>query len=256
MLHETNIYVRSFKYALENNTPSDFIIVIDADKRPQGEHERRYDAPASNELSVIVIGDRHNKRDIVIESREGGIRRIHETHRSYDALQYPLLFHYGEDGYKFGILQNGPTLKTVSCRAFYAYLLMVYEVAFNHLHRSRELFHQFIVDMAAKMESESLCYIRLNQTKLRCDCYIHLRDALRNDADPRNIGKMCILPATSTGSPRYMHARTQEAMTYVRKYGQPGLFITFTCNPKWYAIAKELMPGQSAYDRPDHIARV
>ncbi|CAE1298320.1 unnamed protein product [Acanthosepion pharaonis] len=46
MLHETNSYVRSFKYALENNPSSDFIIVIDADKRPQGEHERRYNAPA------------------------------------------------------------------------------------------------------------------------------------------------------------------------------------------------------------------
>ncbi|CAE1253268.1 unnamed protein product [Acanthosepion pharaonis] len=112
-----------------------------------------------------------------------------------------------------------------------------------------------LIDMAAMMESEKLCYIKVNQTKLRCYSYIHLRDALRNDADPRNMGKMCILPATFTGSPRYMHARTQDAMTYVRKYGRPDLFITFTCNPKWYAIAKELMPGQSDYDRPDLIAR-
>ncbi|CAE1250270.1 unnamed protein product [Acanthosepion pharaonis] len=43
---------------------------------------------------------------------------------------------------------------------------------------------------------------------------------------------MCILPATFTGSPRYMHARTQDAMIYVRKYGRPDLFVTFTCNPK------------------------
>ncbi|CAE1282209.1 unnamed protein product [Acanthosepion pharaonis] len=177
MLHEINSYVRSFKYALENST-SDFIIVIDADKRPQGEHERRYNAPASNEISVIVSGDQHNRRDIVIESRGSGLRRISETHRSYDALQYPLLFPYGEDGYHFGILQNGSTLKTVSCGAFYAYLLMVHDGAFNHLHRSRQLFHQFIVDMAAKMESERLCYIRLNQTKFRCDSSIHFRDAL------------------------------------------------------------------------------
>ncbi|CAE1330928.1 unnamed protein product [Acanthosepion pharaonis] len=35
MLHETNSYVRGFKYALENNTSSDFIIVSDDDKRPQ-----------------------------------------------------------------------------------------------------------------------------------------------------------------------------------------------------------------------------
>ncbi|CAE1151057.1 NCBP1 [Acanthosepion pharaonis] len=48
MLHETKSYVRSFKYALENYTSSDFIIVIDAGKRPQGEHERRYNAPANN----------------------------------------------------------------------------------------------------------------------------------------------------------------------------------------------------------------
>ncbi|CAE1169587.1 unnamed protein product [Acanthosepion pharaonis] len=230
MLHETKSYVRSFKYALKNNTSSDFIIVINADKRHQGEHERLYNAPASNEVSVIVSGDQHNRRDIVIESRGSGLRRISETHRSYDALQYPLLFPYGEDGYNFGILQNKSTIKAVSCRAFYAYL-MAHEGAFNHHHRSRELFHQFIVDMPAKMESERLCYIRLNQTRLRCDFNIHLRDALRNDADPRNIGKMCIVPATFTGSPRYMHARTQDAMSYVRKYGRPDLFIIFTCKP-------------------------
>ncbi|CAE1173746.1 unnamed protein product [Acanthosepion pharaonis] len=216
---------------LKNNTSSDFIIVIDSDKRPQGNHERRYNALASNEVSVIVSGDQHSRRDIVHESRGCGLRRISETHRPYDALQYPLLFPDGEDGYQFGILQNGSTLKTVSCRAFYVNLLMVHAGAFNHLHRSLQLFHQFIVDMAAKMESERHCYIRLNQTRLRCDSYLRLRDALRNDADPRNIGKMCILPATFTGSLRYMHARTPDAMTYVRKYGRPDLFITFTCNP-------------------------
>ncbi|CAE1153926.1 unnamed protein product [Acanthosepion pharaonis] len=98
VLHETNSYIRSFKYALENNTSSDFI-VIDADKRPQEEHERRYNALASNEVSVIVSGDQHKRSDIVIESRGSGVRRISETHRSYEALQYPLLFPYGEDGF-------------------------------------------------------------------------------------------------------------------------------------------------------------
>ncbi|KAJ8871472.1 hypothetical protein PR048_027789 [Dryococelus australis] len=35
---------------------------------------------------------------------------------------------------------------------------------------------------------------------------------------------------------RYMHGRTQEAFCYVRKYGRPDLFITFTTNPKWNEI--------------------
>ncbi|CAE1169604.1 unnamed protein product [Acanthosepion pharaonis] len=118
MLHETNSYVCSFNYGLENKTSSDFIIVIDSDKRPQGEHERRYNAPTSNEVSVIVSGDQHNRRDIVIASRGSGLRRISETHRSYDALQYPLLFPHGEDGYNLGILQNESTVKSSVLQGF------------------------------------------------------------------------------------------------------------------------------------------
>ncbi|CAE1283610.1 unnamed protein product [Acanthosepion pharaonis] len=45
-------------------------------------------------------------------------------------------------------------------------------------------------------------------------------------------------------------------MSYVCKYGRRDLSISFTCNTKWYAIAKEHMPGQSADDRVDLIARV
>ena len=43
--------------------------------------------------------------------------------------------------------------------------------------KGRQLFHQFVVDMYAKIESERLLYIRLNQTKLRSEQYIHLRDS-------------------------------------------------------------------------------
>ena len=93
----------------------------------------------------------------------------------------------------------------------------------NHLLKYRQLFHQFIVDMYAKIESERLLYIRLNQKKLRMEDYIHLRDAIANDANPNDLGKMVILPATFTGSPRHMHEYTQDAMTYVRNYGRPGI---------------------------------
>ncbi len=45
-------------------------------------------------------------------------------------------------------------------------------------------------------------------------------------------------------------------MTYVRKYGRPDLFITFTCNPCWSEIKDELMEAQSSQDRHDLLARV
>ena len=48
----------------------------------------------------------------------------------------------------------------------------------------------------------------------------------------------------------------QDGMAIVRKYGKPDLFITMTCNPKWREIEENLLPGQSASDRPDIIARV
>ena len=45
-------------------------------------------------------------------------------------------------------------------------------------------------------------------------------------------------------------------MTYVRHYGRPDLFVTFTCNPQWSEIRDLLMPGQSSIDRHDITARV
>lgn len=67
---------------------------------------------------------------------------------------------------------------------------------------------------------------------------------------------MVILPSSFTGSPRYLHERTQDAMTYVRTYGNPDLFITFTCNPEWPEIKNELFPGQRSSDRHDIVSRV
>ncbi|XP_044741944.1 uncharacterized protein LOC123302915 [Chrysoperla carnea] len=67
---------------------------------------------------------------------------------------------------------------------------------------------------------------------------------------------MVVLPSSFTGGPRYMHERTQDAMTYVRHYGRPDLFITFTCNPKWPEITELLRQGQKSHDRHDIVARV
>ncbi|CAE1273773.1 unnamed protein product [Acanthosepion pharaonis] len=231
-------------------------------RRSHGEHELRFNAPACNEAAAVIHGEEHNSRDIVIKYRGGGLRRISETHRSYDCLQCPLLFPYGSNGYHFKILicqassDSMSTLKTVSCRSYYAYMFMFREGEFNHLHRCRKLFLQFAVNMAAKMESERLGFIKLNQSKLRTDSYIHLRDGLRFDGDPRNLGKPCIWPSSYTGGPRYMHERTQDAMNYVRHYGRPYLFVTLTCKPKWVEITRELFPGQQYSHRPDLIARV
>ena len=124
----------------------------------------------------------------------------------------------------------------------------------NHLHRCRELFQQYVVDQWAKVESERLNFVRMQQSKLRQDKYVRVIHA--EDGDLRNIGKKVVLPSTFVGGPRYMWKKQQDAMTYVRKHGHPDLFITFTCNPRWEEIVRELLPGQDPVDRPDLVDRV
>jgi hypothetical protein len=110
--------------------------------------------------------------------------------------------------------------------------------------------------MYAKIESEHFLYIRLNQRKPRVEEYIHLRDAVENDGNVENLGALLILSATFTGRPRHMHEYTQDSMTYVRTYGRPNLFITFTLNPVWTDIKENLSNGQLPTERHDLIARV
>lgn len=95
---------------------------------------------------------------------------------------------------------------------------------------------------------------------MRSEEYIHLRDAINSNVDGalnvNEIGSVCILPSSYTGSPRHMQEYIQDAMTYVRVYGRPDLFITFTCNPQWDEIKKYLLAGQSPTDRHDITARI
>ena len=257
MLHTYNSYVKSFKSAIEYAPLQEYKLVINADKKPSNEHARRFNLPQCNEVAIILSNEEFGRRDIILHSRDSPLKRICETHRSYDSLQYPLLFVRGEDGYHFGIPHTGGnTQKTVSCMHFYAYYYMLRDNSFNQLQKSQNLFHQFAVDMFAKVEAERLLFIENNQKKLRVDSYIHLQDHMNNDGNARDVGKVCILPSSFTGSPRYLHEKTQDALTYVRRYGKPDLFITFTSNPKWNEIKCELFPGQEAYNRQDLIARV
>lgn len=261
MLHENNCLVRDFKFALEAETEDDFKVIIRADKTPLNEHERRFNAPVAPEVAAVIVGTEITRRDIVITKRDKAKQRVAETHRSYDALQYPILFPRAEDGYHLKLYQTdlktgAMTSKGVSCKDFYAYRIMIRDNQSDHILKCRQLFQQFIVDMYAKVESERLNYIRYNQSKLRAEEYIHLRDTIANDKVATDIGQRVILPSTYTGSPRHMHEYAQDALTYVRKYGRPDLFITFTCNPAWEDIKNLLLPGQQPSDRHDLTARV
>ncbi|CAE1246946.1 unnamed protein product [Acanthosepion pharaonis] len=148
-----------------------------------------YNLQSETRIGILSPSGRVPRRDVILLLQA----MLHEVHSTAT---------FAYDGYHLGIPLHTPggqpttTSKALSCKAFYSYRFIVRDGYFNLLHRCREIFHQFAVDMAAKMKSERLCFIRNHQKQLRSDSYVH--NSLRNEVNPRDLGKLCILPSTYT----------------------------------------------------------
>ena len=139
----------------------------------------------------------------------------------------------------------------VTAMEYHSYRLMV-RSSLSPLHLSGRLFHQYAVDIYAKIEQQRLNYIALNQKKIRVDLYSGLDDAVAaGDTLSNDCGRKVVLPSSYTGIPRQM--LYQDAISIVRRYGKPDLFITFTCNPQWVDNTPAHLFDQKASDRPDLI---
>jgi len=99
------------------------------------------------------------------------------------------------------------------------------------------LFHQYLVDQWAKIEMGRLNYLKHNQQKLRVDLHSGLMDVMHNLGETKDIGKTLLLPSSFADGVRHMTQLYQDAVSIVRTYGKPYLFITFTCNPAWAEMA-------------------
>jgi len=126
------------------------------------------------------------------------------------------------------------------------------------LHLNGRLFQQYIVNVVAKTEQNTLNFFVLNQVQLHAELYQGLADMVEHDfrLHPVQMGQRIVLPASFRGSPHFMMQAYQDAMAIVRSKGIPDVFFTFTCNPNWQEIIAELEPNQTASDRPDLVARV
>ncbi|XP_074327665.1 uncharacterized protein LOC141665579 [Apium graveolens] len=94
---------------------------------------------------------------------------------------------------------------------------------------------------------------------IHSDLYHNIWDTLqKGDSNPENVGKATILPASFTGSKRYMNQYFKDALAICRMLGQPSLFLTMTTNIKWPEIQRMLkfLTGVDVVDAPDVVARV
>ncbi|KAL6572326.1 hypothetical protein OROMI_013284 [Orobanche minor] len=267
MLDENNILVQSFRMARDkiqqcNETNVKLKLIGRRDK-----DGRMYNFPTASEVAALVVGDFDDtlgNRDIIVETKTGYLKRINELHASYLGLQYPLIFPYGEDGYREDISLSITTStaqnkrKRVSTRQFFAYRFHDRDGEECAILSSRRLTQQLIVDSYTIIESGRLTWVKLNQKTLRCEIYKGLEAAFsRGETNLATQGLPVVLPSSYTGSPRYMIQNFQDAMTICGWAGYPDLFITLTCNPKWPEISRYLdTKGLNPEDRPDIVCRV
>jgi hypothetical protein len=234
----------------------------------QSADPRVYSPPTAPELAALIVGDLDAERckfDIVVEPTEGPLKQISPLHPALMALQYPLLFPYGDKGFYVGMKYEGSGdvlaggRSEVSMLEYYAYRCHYRKGETNPYLCCGRLSQQACVDAYACVESSCLSFILKNQDKLRSETYQGISDAVgQGSASGRSVGVKVLLPSGFVGSRRYMAQNYQDAMAICRSYGAPDLFVTFTCNPKWEEIADALRfePGQTAADRPDIVSRV
>lgn len=266
MLDQENAHAKSFRMAREKLTEGnvhDLKLKLISERSTDG---RIYNLPSVSEVAALIVGDvdTASKRDIILQAQNGKLQRIDELHTSYLGYQYPLLFPYGEDGYRHYICHrkgsgsDNSKRNRVTIRQWFCYRLQSRKNEAQTLLRSRRLFQQFLVDGYSMMESERLSFIRRNQTKLRVDKYRSLNDSDHQvQTQGSNRGKRVILPSTYVGSRRYMDQLYFDGMAICSAVGFPDLFITFTCNPNWPEIQRLLAPMHlKPQDRPDILSRV
>lgn len=102
MLEENNHLVKTFRMArdlFKNDNVVDMKIVMKVSRSTSG---RENHITPSDEIAVLMIGDDDpncEDRDIIVSSKTDGLKRITALHPLMMALQYPVLFPHGEDGF-------------------------------------------------------------------------------------------------------------------------------------------------------------
>ncbi|XP_023737094.1 uncharacterized protein LOC111885033 [Lactuca sativa] len=108
------------------------------------------------------------------------------------------------------------------------------------------------------VENDRLNYIWFNQPALRVAPYGDLAEAAQEGTeDASAMGNCIIILSSFTGGNHYMQHNYLDAMTLVKLFGYPDLFLTITCNPKWpevirFVESENLKPE----DRPDVLTRI
>ena len=218
--------------------------------------------PSANEIAALVFtsGNQNDAPRAVItyprNSPDNKPRFLPLWSSAYETLQFPLLFLHGEAGWSKGNYKENPPFKSKTMNRsnteavtfpFYCRQRILSEPIFKINCRIAQ---EWVCDSLSRMEEERLNFVENSDMQHRLASNRSIQDAQPHEQP----GKL--LPASHPGSPAKRKSDTEDALCIVNRRGRPHLFITVTFNADWKEVQENLLPGQSAYDRPDLCCRV
>ncbi|KAK1565724.1 hypothetical protein Q3G72_033350 [Acer saccharum] len=101
MFDECNDLAKVFRMARDCFRALEFIPIRLRLMRSHYNDSNVYNLPTGSEVAALIVGDLDDNvmSDVIVEHKSDGLQRISELHPSFMAMQYPLLFPYGEDGF-------------------------------------------------------------------------------------------------------------------------------------------------------------
>lgn len=195
------------------------------------------------------------------------------THELLEPLCYPILFPWGSGGW--GSESTLPFTDYLCCRLLMPDVIereynlnedqfinhdkrWIPKKIFNKAHTQlvpvnrfqclAQLGQMYFTDMVSRNIDQRLNWVRRNQHVILGP------NGLQHDND--STGDESFLSQSFHGSRRHLRKLSTNALTIVSEYNKPTLFITLTCNPLWQEIQEMLLPGQTAFNRPDIVCRV
>ena len=192
----------------------------------------------------------HTSEHFFRRSRIGYAEYLDPVSPLYEPLSYPLFFPFGGRGW-------GPDIRTnKGCKLSQMWWYRQMVLRQSYMHSCGRLLNEWFLNMYCRMEDARLSMLRTQQRK-----QLAKRDALcefvANESQSRRAhAKVVYLPSSVPGSPRHLRKLRTDALELACRKGKPTWLITLTCNPYWDEIVNELLPGQTAADRPDLVVRV
>lgn len=243
LLEDCSPYLHQLRHAIETTGPDAFRIHLD---RPV----------AGGDVAAIVnpynLHEIRGRRIVVSPIKGPASDFIDILSPFYEPLQYPLLFPYGKDGWS----RAGGHAQTPRWTQswWYRYRLL-HEERFQQWGR---LTCEYLVDMFSRIEDERLEYIRNGKQHQAQNLFQDDEDsgAIEDEQD-RELEQLFLgtLPSSFLGSRAWISENVANALAICRDLGKPSLFVTMTTNPKWPEIVQQLLPGQTAADRPTIVCR-